>query len=300
MKWLRDLWVVASFDLAESLRSRKIAVFIVLYVVGAIAATLIFTELLQTIEEELAEQLLVARTSMPGSMTDAVMERPELRRVLSKLVGDRELALTLLSIPPVALLFGWVTITFAPIFVVFTSSDSMSTELASGSVRFSLVRTERSAWAFGKLLSHTLLLLLSVALAGVATWITAYFRLSVFDGSQTARWIVRYMLTASCFAFAHLGMVLGASQLTRSVPWSRALGLAAVIASFGVERFLRSDFMQRWPVVADSLRQVFPPAHRLDLWRPSALDVGATMVLLSVLGLTFFILGYIRFARRDT
>src|SRR5690606_33061178 len=119
-------------------RSRKVLVFLALYVAGAVASTVIFTEVLQTIEEELAEQLLVARTDTPGSLTQAVMESPELLDVLSRLVRDRELASALVRLPPIALLYGWVALTFSPIFVALTSSDTIASEVASGSVRFAL------------------------------------------------------------------------------------------------------------------------------------------------------------------
>jgi hypothetical protein len=92
LKGLRDALIVAAFDLAESLRSRKVLVFLVLYVAGAIASTVIFTEVLQEIEVQLAETLLVARTDRPGSLTQALMESPQLLGILEGLVRDRELA----------------------------------------------------------------------------------------------------------------------------------------------------------------------------------------------------------------
>jgi hypothetical protein len=237
MRALRDALIVAAFDLGESLRSRRVIIFLFLYVAGAVASTIVFTEVLQTIEEQLAEQLLVARTDTPGSLTQAIMESPELHRVLAGLIRDRELASALVRIPPIALLYGWIT---------------------------------------------------------------GWIRLSSFAPLDTALWLARYAGTSYCFAFAHLGLALGVSQLTRSVPWSRALGLFAIAFVFGVHGWLgRDSVREAAPVTIDSLRMLFPAAHRLDLWRLEASAVLSSVTILLALGVTYFVLGHLRFARRD-
>lgn len=297
---LRDALVIAAFDLGESLRSRKVLVFMVLYVVGAIGSTVIFTEVLQEVELALAEQLLVARTSDPGSLTQAVMESPELLRVLSRLVRDEELARTLVAEPPIALLYHWVALAFGPIFAVLTSSDTISAEVSTGSVRFALARTDRAGWVLGKVFGQSLLLLVGLALGAVGAWITGWVQLGAFDGPATAGALWTYLGSAFVYVWAYLGLALGVSQLTRSVPWSRALGLLALVSAFGIHRFLERDWVvEAAPVLSGSLRQLFPVAHRLDLWRPGAAASAPAMVILVALGCTFVALGYARFVRRD-
>jgi ABC-type transport system involved in multi-copper enzyme maturation permease subunit len=300
MRSLRDAFLVASFDLAESLRSRKVLVFLVLYAAGAVASTWIFTEVLREVETELAQQLLVARTDTPGSLTQAVMESPELHGVLARLVRDDELASALVRIPPIALLYGWVALTFAPIFVTLTSSDAIASELASGSVRFALFRTDRASWALGKLFGQAALLAVGIAVGALATWITGFVRLASFAPLDTALWLVRYAGTAYCFAFAHLGLALGVSQTTRSVAWSRALGLFALAFVFGAHGWLSREAVEEsYPVLSSSARMFLPGAHRLDLWRPDAGDYGPAVIVLLALGVSYFALGHVRFARRD-
>jgi ABC-type transport system involved in multi-copper enzyme maturation permease subunit len=300
MRSLRDALVIALFDLGESLRSRKVLIFLALYVAGAVAATLMFTELLREIEARLAEQLLVARTDTPGSMTQAVMESSELHDVLAGLVRDSELASSLVRLPPIALLYGWVSLTFAPIFVVLTSSDAIASELATGSVRFAIFRTDRASWAFGKLLGQAALLFAGIALGGVAAWITGWIRLSSFEPLHTAIYTARFAATSFCHAFAYLGLALGVSQLTRSTPWSRALGLLALIGLFAAYQALNDDdVVAAAPVVSGSLQMLLPAAHRLDLWRTSFGDVAPSAAILLALGATYFMLGHLRFARRD-
>jgi len=296
----RDAAVIAAFDLGESLRSRKVLVFMVLYVVGAIGATVIFTEVLQEVEIALAEQLLVARTSDPGSLTQAVMESPELLRVLSRLVRDEALARTLVAEPPIALLYHWVALAFGPIFAVLTSSDTIAAEVSSGSIRFALARTDRAGWLLGKVLGQSLLLVVGLLLGAAGAWVTGWVQLGAFDGPATAAALVGYVGTSFVYVWAHLGLALGVSQLTRSVPWSRALGLLALVSAFGIHRFLERDWVvEAVPVLSGSLRQLFPVAHRLDLWRPGLEASAPALLLLLALGSTYIVLGYLRFARRD-
>ena len=299
-KWKWKALTVARFELGESLRSRRFLIFLVLYVGGAAGATVIFTEVLQEVEAALAEQLLVARTDTPGSLTQAVMESPELLRVLQRLLRDDRLASALVRVPPVALLYHWVALSFGPIFVALTSSDVISREISTGSVRFALVRADRVSWMVGKLIGQSTLLAMSLALGAVATWMTGWAQLGSFEPLLTAKWLLHFCLTAYLFNWAHLGLVLGISQLTRSVPWSRALGLLALVAVFGAHRLLERDVViERAPVLAGSLRQLFPVAHRLDLWRPSLADASGSLVLLFALGVLYLALGYLRLHRRD-
>ncbi len=211
-----------------------------------------------------------------------------------------DLALSLLSVPPLALLYGWVALTFGPVFVVLTSGDAIASELSSGSARFALARSERSAWALGKLLGQALLLLAGILAGALASYVTGFVQLASFPLMDTALWMLRYALSAFVYGFAFLGLALGTSQLTRSVPWSRAmavLALAGVSAAAGV--LGRDDVRERAPVLADSLRQFFPGAHRLDLWRPELADSGPALAVLVALGFAYFLAGHVRFARRD-
>ena len=297
----RDACVVAAFDLEESLRSRRVVIFLVLYALGAVGATILFTELLQDIEVALAEQLLVARTTQPGSLTQAIMESPELHRVLSRVVDDPDVATELLALPPVALLYHWFAIGFAPVFVVLTASDAISAEVASGSVRYALFRTDRVSWLVGKLLGQAALLFVGLALGAVGAWVTGAVQLSSFEGARTALWLARFAGTAFFFAFAHLGLAMGISQLTRSVPWSRALGLLALAGVFmgyfalGPGRTLA----ELAPVLAESVRQLLPAAHRFGLWRLDAAIALRSALVLFALGCVYFSMGALRFSRRD-
>lgn len=296
---LRDAWIVARFDLAESLRSRKAVVLLVLYVAGAVVGTWIFGELLLTVERQLADGLGVARSDTPGAMTRAMMETDEVFRVLADLIDDADLARSLLTEPPLALFYHWFALTFAPTVVALTSSDAIAAEVASGSVRFALARTGRGAWAVGKLLGQTLLAAVGLALGAAGAWAVGWWRLASFDGAATAIALGRYVASAFPFAFAWVGVMLGVSQLTRSVPGARALGLLALVALGAGNAWMASDHAADLvPGLFDALRQVLPGAHLMDLWRPAPVAGAAAGVLVAI-GCSAFALGHLRFARRD-
>jgi hypothetical protein len=53
------------------------------------------------------------------------------------------------------------------------------------------------------------------------------------------------------------------------------------------------------PSLSATVRTIFPAAHRLDLWRVEAGEVAPGFVALIALGLVYFTIGHLRFARRD-
>jgi ABC-type transport system involved in multi-copper enzyme maturation permease subunit len=205
-----------------------------------------------------------------------------------------------LRVPPVALFYGWVTMTLAPIFAVLTSSDAVSSDVASGAVRFAVARSDRAAFALGKLLGQTALSGVSVALGALGAWITGFAQLASFAPFETALFIGRYGVVCFAFAFAHLGLAVGVSQLTRSVPWSRALGLLGLAAVFAIHGLLGLDAVRsEAPAFVDSIRQLFPAAHRLDLFRPDLADAAPALLVLVAMGFFYFAAPLLRFQRRD-
>ena len=119
MRAIRDALLVASFDLFESVRSRKFLALLVLHVLGAVVSTLVFVKILAEFETVLATQLGVAETAKPGTMTEELMNSPETLEVLTGLMQDAELAKELVSVPPLALFYGWIALFVLPALVVF-------------------------------------------------------------------------------------------------------------------------------------------------------------------------------------
>lgn len=297
---LHTIWLVATFDFFESLRSKKALGLVAMYLAGSLAATGIFINVLRAIEKVAAEQLRVAQTSGAGAMTSEVLRSEQFLQVLDELVGEPELARSLVSMPPLALFYAWVALTFIPLLVTLTSGDSISWEVSNGSVRFALFRTARLPWAIGKLLGQAMLMTAGIVAGGIGSYVLASFYMNEFPYVATAWWLVRFSGRAWVYGFAYLGLAMAASQLTRSVNWSRALAVMLLFGFAVAGNLLETGWLERKaPTIVPTLAMLFPQGHDLDLWRPALADRLPGFAMLLALGCGYFAIGYARFARRD-
>jgi ABC-type transport system involved in multi-copper enzyme maturation permease subunit len=286
--------LVAGFDLLESLRSRKAIVLLALYMLGALGASAIFIRVLTAIQEQLEEQV--------GRAVDVkeLMESPGMARVVGALAGDADVANAIIAIPPMALFYGWLAMNFVPLLVLFTSSDSISGDLSSGAVRFSLFRTDRISWAAGKLIGQTSLMAVGVLMGALACWAMGWLWLDDMPLGSTAYWLLRISGRAIIYSFAYLGMVMCASQLARTPIRSGGLGLLLIFASALTGSVLQAELIrEQAPELFGALSKLFPNGHHLALWHPGAAESVTAMLGLIAIGLGFFALGFWRFSKRD-
>lgn len=300
MRRLRDAALVAAFDLGESLRARRVLVLLALYVAGAMAATGGFVAVLRELEGQLASALAVPTTSRPGAMANSLMESQELRRMLRELVGDAALVDQLVQVPLLALFYGWLAFTFVPALVTFTSCDAVAGEVASGSSRFALARTDRLAWALGKAGGQAALLGVGVLGGALGAWLVGFFGLSGFPAMDTAIWLVKIGFRGWVNGLPYLGIALAASLVLRSPTPARALALFLLLGVGVGDTLLSADrVVEAAPVLLPTLRQLLPGSHTLDLWRPTLLERAPALVMQPTLAAAFFALGFARFNRRD-
>ena len=297
---MRNILLVTWFDLRESLRSRQAVALLIIYLLGSMAATGLFVALLSEIENALASSLSVAQTDRPGAMTEVLMESEEMLDIASGLIGDRALAAELVSIPPIALFYGWLSLTFVPLLVAFTSADTISNELSSGSVRFVLFRTDRLHWCLGKLGGQTLLMIVGILSGALGVWIIGLATLTSFQPVDTALWLLTLSTRASIYGFTFLGLTLGISQINRSSHSSRALALLLLIA-LGIGGLASgSEEVQKYaPILFSSIHPLFPNAHRIDLWRPDLVSRLPSTLMLLAMSATYFGAGHLVMSRRD-
>jgi len=294
MKHSQSIRLVATFDLLESLKSRKAVVLLALYTVGALGASGIFIRVLTAIRERLEEQV--------GHAVDVkqLMESPGMGRVVGALAGDAEVAGAIVTIPPLALFYGWLAMNFVPLLVLFTSADAIAGDVASGAVRFSLFRTDRISWALGKLLGQTSLMAVGVLVGALACWATGLLWLDGMPVADSAVWLLRISGRAIVYSFAYLGMVMCASQLTRTSV--RAGGLALLLmffCSLAGSVLQAEPIMEQAPALFGVLAKLVPGGHHLALWHPGLAQSTTAMLGLIAIGMAFFGLGFWRFSTRD-
>jgi ABC-type transport system involved in multi-copper enzyme maturation permease subunit len=285
---------VAGFDLVESLRSRKALVLLALYALGSLGGSAIFVRILVAIRERLEDDL-GQRVPM-----QKLLESPGFARVAGALAGDPEVAKAIASVPPMALFYGWLAMNFVPLLVLFTSADAISGDLASGSARFSLFRTDRFSWATGKLLGQAAMMAVGVLVGAAECWALGLVMLDGMPSVDTAVWLLRISGRSIAYGFAYLGMVLCASQLTRTP--IRSGGLALVImfcASIGGGILRAEPVHARSPALFGALAKLVPNGHYLMLWHPGTVESLTAFAAVVAIGLAFFALGFWRFSTRD-
>lgn len=294
MSRLRSIGLVAAFDLRESLSSRKAMVLIALYTLGSLGASAIFIRTLDALRMRLEEEI--------GQKVDMaqVMAGPGMAKIAGALAGDTELANALVTIPPIALFYGWLAMNFVPLLVLFTSADAVAGDLASGAVRFSLFRTDRISWTLGKLIGQTALMAVGVLAGALGCWAIGMVWLEGMPAADTAYWLLRMSLRTTVYGFAYLGMVLCASQLTSTSIRAGGLALGLMFVASLAGGIVQAPIIaEKSPGLFSALSKFFPNGHYLGLWHPDvARSIGATVGLVFI-GLAFFALGFLRFSRRD-
>lgn len=291
--------MVGRYELADAVRSRRAIVVLVLFLTGGMLACNGVVTVIHKAEVQISEVLGLPAASSAGVVTDALWEYQGFRRLMIQLIGDRSVALELLSVPPMAMVFSWMLFTFAPILVMLTSSTRISEEIESGSVRFVVLRTSRAAWVAGKFIGQSLLLILALLLAAVGAWCVFRYRLADIDSLTMGRAMIIYVWKVWIYSLSFVGLALGISQLTHSSNKAMSFGflawfvLTVLFAVAGMR--LEHGGTQAWQLVT----MLVPMGHCLDMWRMDfAHQLQAAFFLMS-LGLSYLLVGYIWFSRKD-
>ncbi len=296
---LTTLRIIAGNELADSVRSRRVIVMVLLYVIGAMAATALFIKFLHSIEGQLVQSLGLAAPKDAGSVTATLWKSDAFRRMLTNLIGDRALAESLLAVPPLALFYGWLSLAFTPLLVMLTASTRIAEEIASGSVRYVMFRAARSQWCLGKFGGQALQIFGALLLSAAGAWAVGFFRMQSFEPLATAQYMIWFALKAWVYALPFLGLALAVSQLFSTPNLALAFGFISLLAVSilnGLSKWLAGDgWRQAWDIVG----ALTPGAHRQNLWWNDAQHLVPATVFLLALAALYLLAGYARFARRD-
>lgn len=295
----RTIAIIASNELADSARSRRVMVMILLYVAGAMAGTALFISVLQKIEGQLVTTLGLTAPKDAGGVTATLWKSHAFRDMLTHLVGDRQLAQSLLAVPPLALFYGWLSFAFTPALVMLTSSTRIAEEISTGSVRFVMFRAARSHWCVGKFAGQALQILGALLLSAAGAWVIGRFRMNSFEPVATAQYMLLFAVKAWVYALPFLGLALGISQLFASPNLALAFGFLSLVAVSVLSHLSGWLAGEGWRRIWDVVNALTPGGHRQNLWWGDASHLVPAIVFLLALGVLYLIAGYARFARRD-
>lgn len=299
MKFLRDVLIVARNELTDAVRSRRAVLVLVLYLAGAMLACNGFISALHKIEVELCKMLALPASTMPGSVMNTLWKSEPFRRMMRELIHDREVVAQLVTVHPMAIVYGWLIFTFTPVLVILTAAPRISEELGSGSIRFALLRTSRAAWCIGKYVGQALMIVVALTLCALGAWCLSKFRLMGMNDLSVAWGMVVYSWKAWLYSLAFLGLALGVSQVTRSQNKAMAMGFAAWIGVSALGLMANQFAGEGWKQIWHAVRVLVPLGHRLDLWRMDAAHVVQSALFLLTLGFAYLFAGHAWLARKD-
>lgn len=226
---LRDAWLIAGFDLRESIRTRRALVLALLYLLVAAITSFIYVQVVKLAQQAASDVIggigdageKVAAAAAVGAAQDTGYHG--LLYVIAG--GDAQIAAHLATYPPMVMIFAWFSLGALPWLIALTSYDLVAGDLHLRTVRFVALRTSRGAFVIGKLLSQLLLVALIAGLGMLPVLAIGAAYLPRFDVLDNLLGLLRAWPILALFAFAVLGPVTCASQLVRGPGAARAVAI---------------------------------------------------------------------------
>lgn len=299
---MRDVWLVARFELAEARRSRLLLVMVLLFVGAGALGAWGYTRLIGTIEEKAAVALSAPASDRPGATVGRLRDAQSYRDFLRFFLGDDAKATYFAGLPPIVVFYGWAAFLFTPWLLLFTSAETIATDVASRAIRFSLLRTSRLSYALGKAVGQLLILLGVTAAAAVVFFGVAWAGLSGFEPGLTALWLASYWPRVVLFNLPFLAWAMFASMVTASANLARIVSLGGVVLMSILYGLTEARWLRRGPIseaILDLLRYLTPFGHNQGLGYPPGGGLPSDLAVCLALTVLYFAAGYAVLARRD-
>jgi ABC-2 type transport system permease protein len=211
---LNEVTVIWGAELWRAVRSAKAIILLALYLMFTamvlVGLAFAFRQMQSNIDEQLA---------LHGASTDAV--QPQIDQLKHGFVGwlfgeDEALLGALAEVPLIVLLTFKITLYFLPLYIAIIGFDQISGEIGPRSIRYLTVRARRSSILWGKYLSQAtllagLVLVVDVAVIGVARWLTPSFQLGTMATTFLKCWVA-----ATVFSLSYVALSSFCSSLFRS------------------------------------------------------------------------------------
>lgn len=298
-KCFRSILVITHYEWIDAMRSRRAVVWILFFILSAAISSSIFIYTITKIEEQIAGMIRASPGDRPGTLTSSVWESDIFLEQITPLVGDSELARTLLKTPPLTLFYGWFTLWATPLLVIILSCESISSDLSTGSARFIIFRVSRLSWCIGKAFSQAMLLAVALVLGAVCVWSLGAWGMTRFNPVLTATTLAAVTGKTWFYSLAFLGLALGISQSTHSINLSRSLGLLLFIL-IAVLSIVSDHYSgEGWSRIWELVHVLTPQAHRVSFWRPGPVAPILGAVYTTGLGILYFTAGHLILSRKD-
>lgn len=299
---VRDVALVARFELAEAVRSRLLLVMALLFVGAGALGAWGYARLIGAIEEKAAAALSAPATDKPGATVGRLREAQTYRDFLRFFLGDADKADYFARLPPIVVFYGWAAFLFTPWLLLLTSAETISSEVSSRAIRFSLLRTSRLSYALGKAAGQALILVGVTGLAAVVFFFVAWARLASFEPGLTAFWLLSYWPRVILYNLPFLAWALLASMVTASANLARIVSLGGMVLMAILYGLTGARWLRQGPVseaILDLLRYLTPFGHNSGLGYPPGGGLPSDVAVCVALTVLYFAAGYAVLARRD-
>lgn len=296
---LRQTALVLRQEVADGVRSRRAAVFFLLYL--SVCSLMMYATIsfLVRAESELSAALELKTSGRPGAVVDVLWKSARFQRMVARATDDDAATAELTRIPPVALIFGFPAFFFIPWLVLLVSSPRVADEVGSGSARYALLRVSRGGWIAGKFLAQAFLLALAILLGITGAWIVARLRGAAPAGLEVGLWMLWLGGRVWLYGLPYLGLAFAASMLTRSGAKATGLSLLAfiVIGILGVWSGRYDGPGAGW--IREFMLMLAPSERRGDLWRTDPAHWISAAGHMAILACAYLGVAFAFFRRKD-
>lgn len=294
---IRDVYLVARFDVLRALRTWWAAALFLLYGLATTGATWVFIKLVGAMENALAKQLRVPETDKPGAMLQQLVESESFREVLQGMVGSEAALEQVLQVPVLAIFNLWFGFVAIPFFAAMASAECLSGDMASRAIRYEALRTGRLELVAGKYVGQLLLTFIATMISILGVFVLGMTQMRGNDPVALLWWLSWLSLRAWFFSMPFVGIGVATTQLTTWPMLSRVMALIATAATWVAYASLGLFQDTKLVFIADLFAQILPQGWMHQMWEPVGWVVPA--LVCACLGPVIALIGYVRFAGRD-
>jgi ABC-type transport system involved in multi-copper enzyme maturation permease subunit len=217
-------------------------------------------------------------------------------------VGNQEKADWFAAIPPMVVFFAWAAFKLTPGLVLFTSAETIAAEVASRSIRYSVLRTGRLSFALGKMAGQALILAGVTALQAAAFYGVAWMTLDGFEAGANAAGLLSYWPRIFFYLLPFLSWSMFASMVTASTNLARLVSIGGGLVLAILAGLASSTSMRKGPVTDalwDLASYLTPFGHQEGLFYPPGGRLGGDVAVCLSLTVLYFAMGFAVLRRRD-
>jgi ABC-type transport system involved in multi-copper enzyme maturation permease subunit len=300
--FVRDVALVARFELGEALRSRLLAVMLLLFVGSGALGAWGYSTAIEEAEQRAASVMGAPQSRSAGATVRRLRDTQSYRDVVRFFVRDAKKADYYATFPPIVVFYFFAAFIFTPWLILFTSAETIASEVASRGVRYSLLRTGRFAYALGKSLGQGAILVGVTGLCALVFYLIAWAKLAGFEAGATALGLLSYWPRVVVYTLPFLSWAMFASMATSSANFARivSLGGGVVLAIAGGLAEVQSWRKGSVSSGALDLLSVLTPFGHADGFKyPAGGAFAADLAVCLVLTVLYFAAGFLILRRRD-